>query len=628
MTSEGGDLDKLITRKPTVDGVGNFSIDLKGELPRNSAKLSINAFDIDEERGETVKVYFNDHYAGNLSGTNDTWNTTLLDIKKEWLKKGKNGIRFVVSDTSKSQTIKWSSKIDWGQLLIDGGAGDKGIIVRQNLNYVEKRKQLGARSNVRVTSKEEGDFRLEISILDAKANSIASSVKDFTMDKGETRSESIDIKISKAIPVGKYNILANLFYKKDDVWVQQEYQIAQWENRKEKRVKPELRLAAPIKDIMLEEDALSTKIDLLKVFTVVDGNKEKSPSLSLEQKITKVIVENSNKDLVSARIQEDHLILDYMPNKYGEATLLILGKYKKQKVTDRFNITITDVNDPPIVSQPLNDVLVDENSADTKIDLSHTFYDPDDKRQNIIKRVKSNTNPTLVRTKITGNELVLSYAEDSSGNADIVIEGFSNTQSIDTRFKVIVYPVEKKETGSAAQKNRLYGKIFIGSQDFDDYDTATILSIGVGKELSSLMKGLAVEFDYTKTINPHEKHLSIENSDGTTSYATAKMDISIYSFFLVYEFFRQTPERYSLFKDNPLRTRAKLGYSSVNYTLGDLPDKYNGDDLDDDLRSETSSISYGIEIAAQFQNNMESFVEITQITSHILNINLGAKLYF
>lgn len=628
ITDTGGDLDKLITRKPTVDEVGRFIIKMTGELPQNTAKLSINAYDIDEERGETVKIYFNEHYAGKLSGTNDTWSTTLLDIRKEWIKKGRNNVRFIVSDTSKSGTIKWSGKVDWGQLLIDGGAHKKGTITHQSITYKERKNVPKALSQIDIISKKPGDFRLEVSILDAKANSIASKVNDFSLDTEGPHTESVNIRLLNSIPIGKYNILTHLFYRENKTWVQQDYQVTHWENKVEKQVKPELRITSPIKDIMLEEDALKTKINLLKVFTVVDINKESSPSLGIEKYIKKTILENSNKDLVSAVIKDNQLILEYMPNKYGEATIRILGKYKNQKISDVFHITITDVDDPPIVSQPLNDVLVDENASDTKIDLSHTFYDPDDKRQNILKRIKSNTNPKLVTTKITGNELILSYAENSTGNADIVIEGFSNTQSTDTRFKVIVYPVQKKEINSVIDGDLFFGNIFISNQNFGDYDNATSLTLGVGRELGSLLKGLAIEFDYSKTINRHEKHLSLTNNDGSTSYTTAKMDINTYSFFMVYEFFRQIPERYSLFKDNPLRIRAKLGYSILTYTLNDLPDKYDGDDLDDDLRSETSSLSYGIEVAAKFQNKLESFVELKQITSHLSNISMGARIYF
>lgn len=622
MTAEGGDLDKLIARKATIDGEGKFTINLKGELPKQSAKLSVNAYDIDEERGETVKIYFNGNYAGKLSGTNNTWNTSLLDIKASWLKKGDNLVRFVITDTSKSRTIKWSSKVDWGQLMIDGGAGDKGLIVTQNLKYTEKKGEFKATSNVKVTSKESGDFRLEISILDAKANSVASNIKDFSMKKGEIKKQSIDLKISKSIPVGKYNVLANLFSRQDGLWVQQEYRIVQWENRKEKRIKPILQLVSPIKDIFLKEDALSTKIDLNKVFSVVDANNDNT-SLGLEEKISKLIFTNTNKELVSATIKDDQLILDYVPNQYGNASIHVVGNYENQKITDIFNITLTEVDDAPTVSQPINDILVDENSKDTKIDLSRTFYDSDNDREKILKRVKVNGNPSLVTAKISGDKLVLSYAENMHGYADITIEGFSNTQSVETRFKVIVYPVEKEEQKLTSNKDKYYGKVAVSSQKLQSHDNAMALSLGVGRQFDSLLEGLAIELNYSNTINRHEKYAST-NDNQTKDYHTAKVDVRRYSLFLVYEFFAQEPGRYSLFKDNPLKTRLKLGYSSINYALSDAPDHYE----EDEYLSDTSSLSYGIEIVSGLKSGLESFFEITQITSQMMHIALGARLYY
>lgn len=81
-----------------------FTLD---ELPAQSAYLAVKAYDVDEDYGETDYVYLNDDIylpmdqtnkfnkkynnetIGYLSGTNNTWNTTVLEIPLEKLKREK-----------------------------------------------------------------------------------------------------------------------------------------------------------------------------------------------------------------------------------------------------------------------------------------------------------------------------------------------------------------------------------------------------------------------------------------------------------------------------------------------------------------------------------------------------------
>ena len=113
-----------------------FTLD---ELPTQSAYLAIKAYDVDEDDGETDYVYLNDDIylpmdqtnqfkkkynnetIGYLSGTDNTWNTTVLEIPLEKLKKGKNVISVTVAPRS------WIVRIDWMQLVLDGGAADPNI---------------------------------------------------------------------------------------------------------------------------------------------------------------------------------------------------------------------------------------------------------------------------------------------------------------------------------------------------------------------------------------------------------------------------------------------------------------------------------------------------------------------
>ena len=161
IANKDGDLGKLLQRTETRNAVGKFVINVTGNLPEISATLSINAYDVDEERGEHVKLYVNKNYAGRLSGTNDSWNTTVFTLDKSWIRKGANEIEFEITDASKKGTIKWSGKIGWGQILIDGGAQNKGEIVKQSLAFEKKQRKTGTTLLTDVLSKVTGVFRLE-----------------------------------------------------------------------------------------------------------------------------------------------------------------------------------------------------------------------------------------------------------------------------------------------------------------------------------------------------------------------------------------------------------------------------------------------------------------------------------
>jgi len=152
---EGEDLDKLIERQATVDGVANFSIEVSGDLPMDNAKVSLYSFDVDEERGETNKVYFNGHYLGNLSGTNDTWNTTVFDIELSWIKKGRNKLKVLFTDSSKSGRIKWTGKIAWVQMLVDGGAAEEGEILIVTLGFTPSKGTVKIASNLDIIPKKQ-----------------------------------------------------------------------------------------------------------------------------------------------------------------------------------------------------------------------------------------------------------------------------------------------------------------------------------------------------------------------------------------------------------------------------------------------------------------------------------------
>ena len=105
--------------------------------------------------------------------------------------------------------------------------------------------------------------------------------------------------------------------------------------------------------------------------------------------IAKTVV-STNPSLVTATVTGNTLTLDYQPEQNGTAAITVTGTSNGQTADDIFTVTVTSVDDPPVVTNAIADVNVLENAADTTIDLSNVFNDVDDDNASITKVVLSN----------------------------------------------------------------------------------------------------------------------------------------------------------------------------------------------------------------------------------------------
>ncbi len=110
------------------------------------------------------------------------------------------------------------------------------------------------------------------------------------------------------------------------------------------------------------------------------------------------------------------------------------------------NITVNPVDDAPTVLNPITDVNVDEDAANTVIDLTNVFTDIDNDIALIVKSVFVNDNTGLVTATIIDNQLTLDYQDNQSGIANITIRGTSNGKTVDDTFVVNVGAVDNPPT--------------------------------------------------------------------------------------------------------------------------------------------------------------------------------------
>ncbi len=194
-----------------------------------------------------------------------------------------------------------------------------------------------------------------------------------------------------------------------------------------------LKVENPIAPVETDEDSDDTIIDISDVFIEIFDN---------DAHIDKTLFSNSNQDLLTASVSDDILTLDYKKDRFGNADITVRASYDGCTIDHTFTVKVNPIDDPPVVSEFITDVTVDEDAANTVIDLSSVFTDIDNEDGAIIETVLSNSNASIVEAYITDNELTLDYKDNRFGEADITIRGNSNGKTADDTFKVTVKSVD------------------------------------------------------------------------------------------------------------------------------------------------------------------------------------------
>jgi surface protein len=132
-------------------------------------------------------------------------------------------------------------------------------------------------------------------------------------------------------------------------------------------------------------------------------------------------------------------------------------------------ITVINVNESPILSTPIADVTVDENAANTVIDLSTNFNDVETASGSLIYTVEVNDNPNLVTATISDSALILNYQTDQFGVANITVKASDGELSVEDSFAITVNEVNNAPTFPEA---------------FDAYDVSEAVYAGAAEEFS------------------------------------------------------------------------------------------------------------------------------------------------
>ena len=93
-------------------------------------------------------------------------------------------------------------------------------------------------------------------------------------------------------------------------------------------------------------------------------------------------------------------------------------------------------NLPPVVANPIGNIVFETYPASQTIDLTNTFNDPDDPNENIVITIAGNTNPSLISATLNNRTLTVQRLVSTGGTATITLNAESAGQSVQTSFLV------------------------------------------------------------------------------------------------------------------------------------------------------------------------------------------------
>jgi len=196
------------------------------------------------------------------------------------------------------------------------------------------------------------------------------------------------------------------------------------------KISSHLYLQNPIEDIFLKEDNPDTEIDISNHF-VFPGVNNNLIQLQVES--------NSNHDLITSNIINNNLQISTKDSQFGVAELIIKASAKGEFVRDTIQVI---VDAKPILLKDIPEIIIEEDSPDSSINLSHYFHDPDDNDIIITYAIKSNTNSSLLTGNIKDSTLSFKFKPNQYGTASIQIEACSEEQKTPASIDIKVISVD------------------------------------------------------------------------------------------------------------------------------------------------------------------------------------------
>ncbi|MDT8432316.1 MAG: tandem-95 repeat protein [Bacteroidales bacterium] len=174
-----------------------------------------------------------------------------------------------------------------------------------------------------------------------------------------------------------------------------------------------------IADQVLDEYFGSTSLGLSTVFDDKDGDALTLSALSSNPSVVTVAVSGNNLVITEAGL--------------GSAQVTVTASDGSLSADEQFTVTVNNVNDAPLVSNPIADLVLNEHFNSTSLNLAGVFTDPDGDA--ILLSVRS-SNPGIVTVSLSGTLLII--REAGLGTATVTVTGSDGSLATEELFLVTV----------------------------------------------------------------------------------------------------------------------------------------------------------------------------------------------
>ncbi len=259
------------------------------------------------------------------------------------------------------------------------------------------------------------------------------------------------------------------------------------------------------------EDAVGATVDLSNVFDDVD--------LGLEGDTLTLSVQGTTGAVIDTAVMNvTNLDLTFLADQNGSATVTVRATDMAGAFVDAtVDVEVTAVNDAPTVAAGLVDLTVDEDAADSVINVSGVFDDVDiaTNGDTLTYSVSTGGDSVFTSATVVGSTLTLDYAPDQNGVATVTVRATDSASAfVENTFQVSVNAVNDAPMVVAPLGDVIVGEdaadsVIDVSGAFDDVDittngdalTYTVSTGGDAVFTSATVVGSSLTLDYALNQN-------------------------------------------------------------------------------------------------------------------------------
>ena len=189
-------------------------------------------------------------------------------------------------------------------------------------------------------------------------------------------------------------------------------------------------IANPVSNVIFNDYPQTIQVNLDGVATDPDDP---------DENITDSIVSNTNPSALTATMNNKILVMTRQNANQATADLTMRATSDGQHVDFNVHVIINViVDEPPVIVNPVQDVIFNEYPQTIQVNLDGVATDPDDPDENITYSIVSNSNPSALTATMNNKILVMTRQNANQATADLTMRASSDGQYVDFNVHVII----------------------------------------------------------------------------------------------------------------------------------------------------------------------------------------------